>query len=173
MIIQFCGLSGSGKTTLATRAKHFFDAKKVNLEIVDGDEYRKSLCADLEFSRKDRTTNIRRLAFVASKLAKYDVISIISAINPYEQIRQEVADQYSNVKTVYIKCNLQELIRRDTKGIYSKALLPDDDVNKINNLSGVNDLFEPPVTPDLVIETDNESIFESSQKLINFIEMNR
>ena len=158
---------------MATRGKHFFDAKKVNLEIIDGDEYRKSLCADLEFSRKDRTTNIRRLAFVASKLAKYDVISIISAINPYEQIRQEVADQYSNVKTVYIKCNLQELIRRDTKGIYSKALLPDDDVNKINNLSGVNDLFEPPVTPDLVIETDNESIFESSQKLINFIEMNR
>jgi adenylylsulfate kinase len=173
MIIQFCGLSGSGKTTLAKSAKCFFDAKKINIEIIDGDEYRKSLCADLKFSRKDRTTNIRRLAFVAGKLAKYDVIPIISAINPYEQIRQEIANQYSNVKTVYIKCNIQELIRRDTKGMYSKAFLPDDDIYKINNLSGINDLFELPVDPDLVIETDNESIFESSQKLINFIENNR
>jgi adenylylsulfate kinase len=173
MIIQFCGLSGSGKTTLANNAKYFFDTKKVNIEIIDGDEYRKLLCADLGFSRKDRITNIRRLAFVAGKLSKYNIIPIICAINPYEQIRQEVANQYSNVKTVYIKCSLQELIRRDTKGMYSKAFLPDYDVNKINNLSGVNDLFEPPIDPNLVIETDDESIFESSQKLINFIEMNR
>jgi adenylylsulfate kinase len=173
MIIQFCGLSGSGKTTLANNAKYFFDIKKVNIEIIDGDEYRKLLCADLGFSQKDRITNIRRLAFVAGKLSKYNVIPIICAINPYEQIRQEVANQYDNVKTVYIKCSLHELIRRDTKGMYSKAFLPDDDVNKINNLSGVNDPFELPVDPNLVIETDNETIFESSQKLIDFIERNR
>jgi adenylylsulfate kinase len=172
MIIQFCGLSGSGKTTLARKAKEHFDLKNVNIEILDGDEYRKFLCADLGFTKEDRNTNIRRLAFVAGKLAQYDIIPIVCAINPYEAIRQEVSSSYPQVRTIYIKCSLEELIRRDPKGMYARAILPEGHTNRINNLSGVNDPFEIPSDPDLIIETDKETVFESSQRLIKYIESN-
>lgn len=170
MIIQFCGLSGSGKTTLAKKVKEHFDATQINIEIIDGDEYRNNLCKDLGFSKEDRHTNIRRLSFVAGKLAKYNVIPIICAISPYEEIRKEIATSYPDVKTIFIKCSLAELIHRDTKGMYAKALLPDGHADKIKNLTGVNDPFEIPESPDLTIETDKESPEESAQKLIDFIE---
>jgi adenylylsulfate kinase len=172
MIIQFCGLSGSGKTTLASQTKEYFKTKNINIENIDGDEYRKVLCADLGFTKQDRNTNIRRLAFVASRLAQYRIIPIICAINPYESIRQEVTATYPDVKTIYIKCSLKELIKRDTKGLYAKALFPDNHPDKITNLSGVNDPFEIPANPDLIIETDTQSIKESTMQLVNFIESN-
>lgn len=172
MIIQFCGLSGSGKTTLALKTKEYFAGKGVAIEVIDGDEYRRKLFSDLGFSKEDRNTNIRRLAFVAGKLSQYHIISIICAINPYEDIRQEISATYPFVKTVYIKCSIQELIRRDTKGMYAKALLPDGHADKINNLTGVNDPFEEPGNPDLVIETDRSTIEESSRRLIGLIESN-
>ena len=125
MIIQFCGLSGSGKTTLARNAKEYFNNKKVNIEVIDGDEYRKLLCSDLGFTKADRNANIRRLAFVAGKLSQYNVIPLICAINPYEEITNEVSLAYPGVKTIYIKCSMEELIRRDTKGLYARALLPE------------------------------------------------
>jgi len=172
MIIQFCGLSGSGKTTLAINTKEYFNKQKIDIEVIDGDEYRRFLCSDLGFTKEDRHTNIRRLAFVASRFPQYNIIPVICAINPYENIRQEVSMVYNCVKTVYIKCSLEELIRRDTKGMYAKALLPDGHAEKISNLSGVNDPFEVPGAPDLILETDRETILESTQKLIKFIELN-
>ena len=173
MIIQFCGLSGSGKTTLAQNAKEYFKNKNIQIEVIDGDEYRKFLSPDLGFSEHDRITNIRRLAFLAGKFSEYNVIPIICAINPYGAIREEIFSAYANVKTVYVKCDLEELIKRDTKGMYRRAFLPDDDPNKIRNLSGVNDPFEAPENPDLIIETDLQTVLESSQKLIEFIECKR
>src|SRR4030095_16669186 len=170
MIIQFCGLSGSGKTTLARKAKEYFDSKGVDIEIIDGDEYRKFLCSDLGFTKEDRNTNIRRLAFVAGKLSQYKIVSIICAINPYEDIRTEVILTYPGVKTVFIKCSLEELMRRDPKGMYARAFLPEGHPARINNLSGVNDPFEVHPNPDLIIETDEETVYESSQKLIRYIE---
>jgi len=173
MIIQFCGLSGSGKTTLANKAKEYFKSKKTDVEVIDGDEYRKFLCTDLGYSKKDRNANIRRLAFVADKLSQYKVIPIICAINPYDEIRKEIIQTYPGTKTVYIKCSLEELIRRDTKGMYARAILPKGHINRLNNLTGVNDPFEIPEKPDLIIETDKETINESTGKLIKFIEQNR
>ena len=172
MIIQFCGLSGSGKTTLAFNTKKYFKNKNINIENIDGDEYRKVLSADLGFTKEDRNTNIRRLAFVASRLAQYQIIPIICAINPYENIRQEITVTYPDVKTVYIKCSLEELIRRDTKGLYARALFPDNHPEKLTNLSGVNDPFEIPANPDLIIETDTHTIEECTQQLVKFIESN-
>ncbi len=169
MIIQFCGLSGSGKTTLARAIKELLAEKNVPVEIIDGDEYRKELCADLGFSREDRNTNIRRLAFVASKLSKFNIVAIICAINPYESIREEVRNKYENVKTVFIDCSMNELIKRDTKGLYKKALLPATDPEKVHNLTGVNDPFDLPLNPDLVIHSDMERADESAQKLVDFI----
>jgi adenylylsulfate kinase len=169
MMIQFCGLSGSGKTTLAESAKQYFQDLGIKIEVLDGDVYRNGLCSDLGYSQEDRKTNIRRLAFVASRFSNYDIIPIICAINPYESIRQEISSTFPNTKTVYIKCSIEELIKRDTKGMYSRALLPDDNEKKLKNLSGINDPFEEPGSPDLVLETDKLSISESTQRLVNFI----
>ena len=171
MIIQFCGLSGSGKTTLARNAKEYFDNRNVDIEVIDGDEYRKLLCSDLGYTKQDRNTNIRRLAFVAGKLSRYNVVPIICAINPYEEIRNEVIATYPGVKTIFIKCSLEELIRRDPKGMYKRAFLAEGHPNRISNLSGVNDPFEIPANPDLVIETDKETVVESTQKLLDFMQL--
>jgi adenylylsulfate kinase len=169
MIIQFCGLSGSGKTTLAISVKELMQQKDIPVEIIDGDEYRKVLCADLGFSKEDRNQNIRRLAFVASKLSAHNIVTIICAINPYDSIRQEIVATYPNVKTVFISSNLDTLIGRDTKGLYKRALLPDGHPEKINNLTGVNDPFEVPLNPDLIINSDKETIEFSTKKLVEFI----
>jgi len=171
MIIQFCGLPGSGKTTLAKNAKEYFDSKNVDIEVIDGDEYRKFLCSDLGYTKQDRNTNIRRLAFVAGKLSQYKVVPIICAINPYEEIRNEVISTYPRVRTIFIKCSLEELIRRDPKGMYKKAFLPEGHPDRITNLSGVNDPFEVPANPDLIIETDKQTVAESTQKLINYMQL--
>lgn len=169
MIIQFCGLSGSGKTTLATNAKRMLAEMNINVEIIDGDEYRKVLCADLGFSKEDRNQNIRRLAFVASKLSRYNVVAIICAINPYESVRNEIAALYDNVKTVFIDCDLDVLIKRDTKGLYKKAYLPEGHPDKVLNLTGVNDPFEKPAHPDLVINTSAQPIEQAVQTLVEYI----
>ena len=143
--------------------------KVIRAEVIDGDEYRKSICADLGFSKQDRVANIRRLAFVASRFSGHGILPIICAINPYEEIRKEVAGQYVQVKTVWINCSLEELTRRDTKGLYRRARLPINHPEKIANLTGVNDPFEEPVLPDLILQTDRESPEQSIGKLIEFI----
>ncbi len=172
MIIQFCGLSGAGKTTLATRVKTILNEQNIPVEIIDGDEYRKILCADLGFTKEDRNTNIRRLAFVAAKLSSYNIVSIICAINPYEEIRKEIGLQYPNVKTVHINCSIDELLNRDTKGLYKKAMLPDTHPDKIHNLTGINDPFEAPQKPDLTVNSHLETIERSAGKLAQFILQN-
>ena len=169
MIIQFCGLSGSGKTTLATQVKQLLNDQGIRVEILDGDAYRKTLCADLGFSKTDRNENIRRLARVAYDFSEQHAIAIICAVNPYEDIRLEIAATYPGVKTVYIDCGLEVLIQRDTKGLYQRALLPEGHPQKVSNLTGVNDPFEIPIKPDLIIKTDEESIDDSVQKLLGFI----
>lgn len=169
MIIQFCGLSGSGKTTLAKNLKTVFQERGIKIEIIDGDEYRKILCADLGFSKEDRNENIRRLAAVAGKLSEHNTVSVICAINPYEDVRKEVVERYKNVKTVFINCDIEVLIQRDTKGLYKKALLPDGHPEKIYNFTGISDPFEIPAEPDLVINSHFESVEESTEKLAEFI----
>ena len=139
------------------------------VEIIDGDEYRENLCKDLGFSKEDRNTNIRRLSFVSKVLSRNNVISIIAAINPYDEIRQENKKKDPNLKTVYIKCNLETLIQRDVKGLYKKALLPDNHPDKIYNFTGISDPFEEPEQCDLVIETDKQDLSNSAKILENFI----
>lgn len=169
ILIQLFGLSGAGKTTLAHAVKNELISKDHKVEIIDGDEYRKVICRDLSFSRDDRIENIKRLGFVGNILARNGVIAILSAISPYEIARKELKSQYKNVYTVWLNCPIDELIRRDTKGLYHRALLPDNDPDKIYNLTGVNDTFEIPENPDLVIDTMETSIAGARDKILNFI----
>ncbi|HVY75321.1 MAG TPA: adenylyl-sulfate kinase [Puia sp.] len=170
MIIQFCGLSGSGKTTLARQVQDLLKAHHIGMTVIDGDEYRKTLCAGLGLSKADRNTNIRLLAAEAARLiSSTHPISLIAAINPYEDLRREIVGNYPQVKTVFIDCSLEVLMNRDTKGLYRKAMLPDDHPDKIANLTGINDPFERPVDPDLIIHTDKQSVEDASKELMEFI----
>jgi adenylylsulfate kinase len=169
LLIQFTGLPGSGKTTIAFTAKEKLAAAGINVEVIDGDEYRKTICKNLGYSYDDRVENLRRLGFIGKLLLKNGIITIISAINPFEKIRNELTDNAENIKTVWINCNLETLIERDPKGLYKRALLPDGHPDKIENFTGVNDVFEEPYNPDLVISTDKETPEESAQRLVDFI----
>jgi adenylylsulfate kinase len=169
LFIQMTGMSGAGKTTLARIVQQRLQKKGLQVEVIDGDEYRSNLCSDLGFSKEDRNTNIRRLGFVAKVLARNNVVSIISAINPYESVREELSGMDNNVKTVYVSCGLETLKKRDTKGLYRKALLPDGDPEKIHNFTGISDPFEEPTTADLIVNTEEEDIEASAHKLEEFI----
>ena len=169
ILIQLFGLSGAGKTTLAQEVKNELLSNNLKVEIIDGDEYRKVICKDLSFTQDDRIENIRRLGFIANILARNGIIAILSAISPYEVAREELKIKYQNVYTVWLDCPIEELIKRDTKGLYYRALLPGNDPDKINNLTGINDTFEMPKNPDLVINTKESDISEAKNKLLNFI----
>ena len=169
MIIQLCGLSGAGKTTLTFCVKEKLKTQGVNVEIIDGDEYRRMFCRDLGFSREDRLENIRRLAFIASKFSAHGIVALISAINPYQELRNELKSTYCDVQTVFIDCPLEVLIARDTKGLYKRALLPPGHPEKINNLTGVNDPFDVPGDADLTINTSLYSLEESVRMFSSFI----
>lgn len=169
MIIQFCGLSGAGKSTLANTTSAELKKKHLSIEIIDGDEYRATICSGLGFSKKDRIENIRRMAFVAGKLSNHGIIPIICAINPFDEIRREIASAYKDVWIIHIDCPLQILISRDTKGLYRRAMLPDKHPEKIIDLTGINDQFDIPVYPDLYINTDQYTISNCTDKIVSFI----
>jgi adenylylsulfate kinase len=169
VFIQMTGMSGSGKSTLASSVASSLSRKGYCVEVIDGDEYRTGLCSDLGFSKEDRNTNIRRLGFVSKVLARNNVISIIAAINPYENIRQEISLMSDKVRTVYIECDLKILKKRDTKGLYKRAQLPDDHPDKVYNFTGISDPYEVPAFPDLVVNTEKENIDQSIIKLEDFI----
>ena len=169
MIIQFCGLSGAGKSTLARAVETDLKSNAVEVEILDGDEYRTSLCSDLGFSKNERMENVRRMAFVAHQLSKHGIVSVICAINPYAAMREEITAAYPDVKTIFIDCAVETLMMRDTKGLYRRAMLPQGHPEKINNLTGVNDPFERPQQPDLYINTGTETVESAVKKITTFI----
>lgn len=158
-MIQLTGLSCSGKTTIAEQLKTELSVLGYKCEIIDGDYYRQNICSDLGFSKEDRITNIRRLGTIATILEKHGIIPIIAAINPYEEIRQELGGT-----VVYLNCSLEECIRRDVKGLYKRALS-----GEIPNFTGISDVYEIPKNPDLILNTQTETIEESTNKLLKFI----
>jgi adenylylsulfate kinase len=172
LFIQLTGLSGSGKSTIANGVKKLLQSNGYRVEVIDGDVYRKKICPDLGFSRTDRHKNIRRLGFISNKFAEHGIISILAAINPYEEIRKELLLYGRHVKTVWINCDMDTLVKRDNKQLYKRAMLPDDHPDKIKNLTGVNDPYELPENPDLVIDTAAEDEDRSIEILFNYIVKN-
>lgn len=168
ILIQFTGLSGSGKTTLAENVRHLLIEKGYKVEIIDGDVYRKTICNDLGFSKEDRCENVRRLFNLGRNFISEDTIVLMSVINPYENLRNELRS-HEFVRTVFLDCSINNLIKRDPKGLYKKALLPDHDRNKIKSFTGISDVYEVPSRADLVLKTDFETVPFSTHKLYDFI----
>jgi len=162
-------LSGAGKTTLANALIPQLRARGARVEALDGDEVRANLSKGLGFSKEDRDANIRRIGYVSRLLARNGVGVIAAAISPYREVRDEVrgvieADGAAFVE-VFIKASLDALIARDVKGLYKKAL-----TGEIKQFTGVSDPYEEPLKPELVVETDRETVEESAAKILAKLE---
>jgi adenylylsulfate kinase len=158
--IWLTGLSGAGKSTLAEHLVARLLAQGASVELLDGDFVRTHLSQGLGFSREDRDTNIRRIGFVASLLARNGVIAVVAAISPYNETREEVKQSIANFVEVYVACPLDVLTARDTKGLYRRAL-----AGEIGNFTGISDPYEAPVNPSVVVHSDRESVEEGVEKI--------
>src|SRR5216683_959038 len=154
--IWFTGLPSAGKSTLAQAVEQRLRARGRSVEVLDGDVVRTHLSKGLGFSRADRDTNIKRIAFVCALLTRNGVISIAAAISPYRETRAWARQEIGNFVEVYVKCPVDVCRERDVKGLYKLA-----DEGKLKNFTGVDDPYEEPEYPELVIETDKETVEES------------
>lgn len=169
VIVWLTGLSGAGKSTIGGELLSHFHELNLNAELLDGDEIRELLSKGLGFSKEDRDLNIRRIGFVARLLARNGAIAITAAISPYREIRDEVRRLASldgvRFVEVYLNPSLESLIARDTKGLYRKAL-----AGEISNFTGVSDPYEPPLNPQIEIHTDTQSVEESVELIMKYLQ---
>ena len=156
------GLSGAGKSTLATALGRELARHGIPVETLDGDEVRQNLSKGLGFSREDRDTNIRRIGYVAKLLTRNGVVVISAAISPYRAVRDEVRRDIGAFVEVHVNASLEECVRRDTKGLYARAL-----AGEIAQFTGVSDPYEEPLTPELVVDTEREDVAASAARVID------
>ena len=159
--VWFTGLSGAGKTTLADLVGGELRARGLAVESLDGDVVRQYLTKGLGFSKEDRDENIRRIGWVAAMGTRLGGVMLVSAISPYREIRREVRELVGEFVEVFVECSLDELVRRDPKGLYKKALS-----GEIANFTGISDPYEAPLAPEIVVNTDRETPRESASKIL-------
>jgi adenylyl-sulfate kinase len=163
-ILWFTGLSGAGKSTLA-RAVGDELVRAWRVEILDGDEIRTHLSKGLGFSKEDRDTNIRRIGLVARLLARNGVFAISAAISPYRDVRNEVRARAARdgvpFVEVFVEAGIEVLAERDVKGLYRKAL-----AGELAHFTGISDPYEPPLSPDVVVCSDRETVDESRERIL-------
>ena len=163
-VIWLTGIPGSGKTTLALELQKVYQQKGLPIEILDGDEIRKTLSKDLGFSPEDRKEHNRRVIFVAKILAKNGVTTIIPLISPYRETRANARKEIPNFVEVWVKASVDECKKRDPKGLYKKAL-----AGEIKNLTGLQAPYEEPENPELVLDTEKHSVEESVDLIISTV----
>src|SRR5579864_2755056 len=163
--IWFTGLSGSGKSTLSTLLQERLGERGRNVEILDGDVVRTHLSKGLTFSKEDRDTNIKRIAFVCGLLTRNGVACVSAAISPYIETRAWARNHIGNFIEVYVKCPIEVCRQRDVKGLYKLA-----DEGKLKGFTGVDDPYEEPLHPELVVETDKETVEESVARIFAKLE---
>lgn len=161
-VLWFTGLSGSGKTTIAHEVEEKLLEAGVPVEILDGDVVRENLSKGLGFSKEDRDTNIRRIAFVAHLLQRNGVFVITAAISPYKAVRDEARSMIKDFVEIYADASLEVCEARDTKGLYAKAR-----AGEIKGFTGIDDPYEAPDNAEVVCDTEKEDVSESAQKVID------
>ena len=160
--IWFTGLSGSGKTTISHILVKKLKELGKKVEVLDGDVVRTNLSKGLGFSKEDRDTNIRRIGFVAHLLSRNGVVVIAAAISPYREIRDENREIIEEFVEVFTKCDMDTLVKRDAKGLYKKAL-----AGEIKGFTGVDDPYEEPLKPEVLIETNKCTPEEGADKILH------
>jgi adenylylsulfate kinase len=164
--LWFTGLPCSGKSTLARRAQEIILERGMYAELLDGDEVRQNLSKGLGFSKEDRDTNILRIGYVCRLLSRNGVVAIAAAISPYRSIRETNRKSIDRYVEVFVKAPVDALIDRDLKGMYKKAI-----AGEIKNFTGISDPYEEPLNPEILVETDKETIDESVSKIIRTLEL--
>lgn len=164
-VLWFTGLSGAGKTTLAKALETELRERLIRVERLDGDTVREGLTRDLGFSKEDRDKNIERVTFVAKLLSRNNVAVLASFISPYAETRAMVRRETTNFIEVFVDAPLEVCAGRDVKGMYAKAF-----AGEIKNFTGVSDPYEAPQNPEIHIRTDLETVEESTQKLLAWLE---
>jgi len=168
IVIWFTGLPGSGKTTIANGVANALRTKGYKVEVLDGDWVRKTINPDAGFTFEERRRHLLRVAWIARLLARNGVIVLCSFVSPYRSVREEVRKiiEEEGIKfiEVYVKCSLEECIKRDPKGLYRKAL-----AGEIKNFTGISDPYEEPLSPELVVDTEHDSININVRKVLEYI----
>jgi adenylyl-sulfate kinase len=164
--LWFTGLSGSGKSTLAQECEAILLERGFKVEVLDGDVVRTNLSKGLGYSKEDRDTNIRRIGWVCHLLTRNEVVAIAAAISPYEAVREENRRLIGRFVCVYCECPIPVLKDRDPKGLYEKALR-----GEIKNFTGIDDPYEPPAKPEVVVHTGAEKVEDSVAKIIKTLEI--
>jgi adenylylsulfate kinase len=164
--LWFTGLSGAGKTTISKIVEDELRKRGSRVEVLDGDVVRENLSKGLGFSKEDRDTNIRRIAFVADLLSRNGVPVITAAISPYREIRDEAREMMGDrFIEVFVKASVEVCAERDVKGLYEKAFK-----GEIKEFTGVSDPYEPPLNPELTLDTEQDSADEDAAKVLTLLE---
>jgi adenylyl-sulfate kinase len=164
--LWFTGLSGVGKSTLAQAVRDEITAQGRLVEILDGDDVRAHLSKGLGFSKEDRDTNVRRIGYVARLLSRNGVVVIAAAISPYREVRDEVRRSHeARFVEIFVDCSMEELVRRDRKGLYAKALR-----GELPNFTGISDPYEPPLEPEIHLHSDQESVEDSRARIVDWLQ---
>lgn len=163
-ILWFTGLSGAGKSTLSLALLRRLERMHA-VDILDGDEIRTFLSRGLGFTRPDREENIRRIGFVARRLARHGVVVLSATISPYRDSRDEVrmlaTEEGIPFIEVHVQASLEVLIQRDVKGLYKKAL-----AGEIPHFTGISDPYEPPESPEVMLRTDSDSVEAGVERIL-------
>ena len=164
--LWFTGLSGSGKSTLAHAVEEKLHQLGCRTMTLDGDNIRHGLCKDLDFSAENRKENIRRIGEVAKLFIESGVITLTAFISPFKEERDKVRKLLADegLIEIYVKCPISVCEARDVKGMYKKAK-----ANEIKNFTGISSPYEAPENPDLILDTDKESLDESVDKVLNLL----
>lgn len=165
-VVWFTGLPSSGKSTIAHEVYRQLLDRGFASELLDGSEVRESLSRGLGFSRADREENVRRIGYVAKLLSRNGVIAICAAVSPYRATRDEVRRNTTNFIEVYVECPVEVAEQRDTDGLYAKARR-----GEIEEFTGINAPYEPPVSPEVHIHADTESVDDGAWKVISTLEL--
>jgi adenylyl-sulfate kinase len=166
--LWFTGLSGAGKTTIAHLVGPELERRGLVVEYLDGDNVRQHLSKGLGFSKEDRDTNIERVGWVASRLTRQGGAVITAAISPYEETRRNaraMVEEWGAFVEVHVAASVEECARRDVKGLYEKAFR-----GEIKGFTGVDDPYEAPSDPELVLDTEAHDPEESAQLVVAKLE---
>jgi len=163
--VWFTGIPCCGKTTIADQVAIVLKKKDYTVERLDGDVVRQGLTSDLGFSKKDRDENIRRVTFVAKMLTRNNVIVLATFVSPFREQRRNARKEIERFVEVYVRCPVEICMKRDVKGMYQRAL-----EGKIKHFTGVDDPYEEPEHPELILNTDTESPEESVKKVLQTVE---
>lgn len=164
-VVWLTGLSGAGKSTLARALSKRLHDRGHRVEVLDGDEVRANLCQELGFSRQDRDTNVARIGYVASKLARHGVVVVVAAISPYQAARDAVRADIENFVEVYVDAPLATVVGRDVKGLYQRALR-----GEIAHFTGVSDPYERPRSPELTVHTAEQEVESCVRELVTYLD---